>query len=421
MFRPGRFALPAAVRLCFPMKILVLNCGSSSIKFQVRDAEGEKLLCKGLIERIGEPQGAILVSSDSKKFQHQEELANHAVALDHMMRLLTSPELGILKSLSDVAAVGHRVVHGGESYSQSILIDDKAIETIDRLSSLAPLHNPPNLKGILACREVLPGVPQVAVFDTAFHQTMEPVAYIYPLPRELYEKYKIRRYGFHGTSHRYVHGRARRLAGLEGKPSRIITAHLGNGCSITAIKDGHVVDTSMGFTPLEGLVMGTRSGDIDSSLPLFLLEQGLSAKEIGAILQKKSGLLGLSNGKSNDMRYMLEHYNNPAEPLARLALDVYCYRLKKYIGAYTAALGGLDVLVFTGGVGENAVLVRSKTCEGLETLGIELDPDRNREGSRKEALITKDSSRAKAYVIPTDEELVIAEETLRLVNPAGAN
>jgi len=400
------------------MKILVLNCGSSSIKFQLRDAREEKLLCKGLIERIGEPEGAISVSSDSKKLERKEELANHAMALDHMIHLLTSPELGVLTSLTDISAVGHRVVHGGEEYSDSVLIDDKAIETIDRLSSLAPLHNPPNLKGILACREVLPGVPQVAVFDTSFHQTMPPVAYIYPLPRSLYDKYKIRRYGFHGTSHRYVHGRARIIAGLEGKPCKIITAHLGNGCSITAIKDGKVIDTSMGFTPLEGLVMGTRSGDIDASLPLFLMEQGLSAKEIGNILQKKSGLLGLCNGKSNDMRFMLDNYNNPAEPLARLALDVFCYRLKKYIGAYAAALGGMDVLVFTGGVGENSVLVRAKTCEGLEFLGVELDPARNQAGSRKESLITTDACRAKVFVVPTDEELVIAEETVRLVHPA---
>jgi acetate kinase len=400
------------------MKILVLNCGSSSIKFQLRDAREERLLCKGLIERIGEAQGAISVSADSKKLQRQEELPNHAVALDHMIHLLTSPELGVLRSLSDITAVGHRVVHGGEEYSESVLIDDQAIETIDRLSSLAPLHNPPNLKGILACREVLVGVPQVAVFDTAFHQTMPPVAYIYPLPRELYDKYKIRRYGFHGTSHRYVHGRARLVAGLEDKPSKIITAHLGNGCSITAIKDGKVMDTSMGFTPLEGLVMGTRSGDIDASLPLFLLEQGLSPKEIGGILQKKSGLLGLCNGKSNDMRFMLDNYDNPAEPLARLALDVFCYRLKKYIGAYAAVLGGLDVLVFTGGIGENAAPVRLKTCEGLEYLGVEIDPQRNQEGSRKEALITTDSARTRVFVIPTDEELVIAEETVRLVHPA---
>ena len=400
------------------MKILVLNCGSSSIKFQLRNANGERLLCKGLIERIGEAQGAISVSAGTQKLARQEEFSNHAAALDRMIDLLTSPDLGVLDNLSDIAAVGHRVVHGGEEYSDSVLIDDRAIETIDRLSSLAPLHNPPNLKGILACREVLPGVPQVAVFDTAFHQTMPPVAYIYPLPRELYEKFKIRRYGFHGTSHRYVHGRACSLAGLENRPSKIITAHLGNGCSITAIKNGKVIDTSMGFTPLEGLVMGTRSGDIDASLPLYLQEQGYSPREVGNLLQKKSGLLGLCNGKSNDMRYMLDHYDNDAEPLARLALDVFCYRLKKYIGAYAAALGGMDVLVFTGGIGENGTLVRTKTCEGLEFLGVDLDAKRNQEGSRKEALITTDSSRARVFVIPTDEELVIAEETVRLVQVA---
>jgi acetate kinase len=395
------------------MKILVLNCGSSSIKFQLRDKE--RLLCKGLIERIGEPQGAIVVSTDGQKLENKESLPNHAAALDHMIHLLTSPKLGVMKNLSEITAVGHRVVHGGEEYSDSALIDDKAIATIDKLSELAPLHNPPNLKGILACREVLPGVPQVAVFDTAFHQTMPPVAYTYPIPHELYEKHKIRRYGFHGTSHRYVHKRARIVAGLENKPCKIITAHLGNGCSITAIKDGKVIDTSMGFTPLEGLVMGTRSGDIDPWLPLHLLERGLPVKEVNNILQKKSGLLGLTNGKSNDMRFILDNYDNPSEPLVRLALDVFCYRLKKYIGAYTAALGGLDVLVFTGGIGENAVLVRAKTCEGLESLGIELCPKRNQEGSRKEALITTDQSRAKVFVIPTDEELVIAEETIRLV------
>jgi acetate kinase len=400
------------------MKILVLNCGSSSIKFQLRDAQEEKVLCKGLIERIGEStEGTISVTAGDQKVERKELLPNYAVALDHMNQLLTSPKLNVLQDLSEITAVGHRVVHGGEAYSESVLIDEKAIETIDKLSELAPLHNPPNLRGILACRQVMPGVPQVAVFDTAFHQTMPPVAYTYAVPRELYDKYRIRRYGFHGTSHRYVHGRARTIAGLDGKPSRIITAHLGNGGSITAIKDGSVIDTSMGFTPLEGLVMGTRSGDIDPSLPLLLLERGMSGKEINNMLQKQSGLLGLTGGKSNDMRFILENYDNPEVPLAHLALDVFCYRLKKYVGSYTAALGGLDVLVFTGGVGENAVQVRAKTCEGLECLGIELDPKRNKEGSRKEALITTDSSRAKAYVIPTDEELVIAEETVRLVKP----
>ena len=384
------------------MKILILNCGSSSIKFQLRDSKGEKLLCKGLIERIGEVHGAISISADSKKIELKEDLPNHAAALDHMIHLLTSPQLGVMKKLSDIVAVGHRVVHGGEAYSDSVLIDDQAIETIDKLSELAPLHNPPNLKGILACRELLPSIPQVAVFDTAFHQTMPPVDYTYAIPRELYEKYKIRRYGFHGTSHRYVHRRAAMLAKLEGKPSKIITAHLGNGCSITAIKDGSVIDTSMGFTPLEGLVMGTRSGDVDPSLPLLLFERGLSRKEVNDILQKKSGLLGLTGGKSNDMRYILEHYEALDEPLTRVALDVFCYRLKKYIGAYAAALGGLDVLAFTGGIGENAHLIRAKACEGLEFMGIEICPKRNQEGSRKEALISTASCRAKVFVIPTD-------------------
>lgn len=393
------------------MKILVLNCGSSSIKFQLRDARDEKVLCKGLIERIGEKKSAIILSLNGRKIEKDLYLPNHTIALNQMMDMLAGPELGILEKLSDIGAVGHRVVHGGEDYSDSVLIDDKAIETIDKLSSLAPLHNPPNLKGILACREVLPGVPQVAVFDTAFHQTMSPVAYMYALPRELYDKYKIRRYGFHGTSHRYVHGRAVHLAGLDGKPSKIITAHLGNGCSIAAILNGHVIDTSMGFTPLEGLVMGTRSGDIDASLPFFLEDCGV--KDSRGIFQKKSGLLGLSSGLSNDMRTLLENYDT--NPHAKLAVDVFCYRLKKYIGAYTAALGGLDVLVFTGGIGENASPVRAMTCQGLECLGISVDPVRNGEGSRKEALISKAGSKAQVYVVPTDEELVIAEETLRLM------
>jgi acetate kinase len=246
-------------------------------------------------------------------------------------------------------------------------------------------------------------------------------AYLYPVPYEWYERHAVRKYGFHGTSHRFVSARAIEMLGLKPEDSAVIVAHLGNGCSATAVRNGRSVDTTMGLTPLEGLVMGTRSGDIDASLPLFLLEQGLSVKEVGGILQKKSGLLGLCDGKSNDMRFMLENYDNPAEPLARLALDVFCYRLKKYIGAYAAAMGGMDVLVFTGGIGENAVLVRTRTCEGLEYLGVEIDPRRNQEGSRKEALITTDSARARVFVIPTDEELVIAEETVRLVRPARPN
>ena len=398
------------------MKILVLNCGSSSIKFQLRNSLDEKLVCKGLIENIGEPHGAIHISAGSKKLDRDQDLPNHAAALDQMIHLLTNPELGVLTSLADIIAVGHRVVHGGEEYSDSVLIDDQAIKTIDKLSALAPLHNPPNLKGIQACRKVLPKVPQVAVFDTAFHQTMPPVAYMYPLPRELYEKYKIRRYGFHGTSHRYVFGRANNLSGFTGHPSKIITAHLGNGCSITAIKDGKAIDTSMGFTPLEGLVIGTRCGYIDASLPCFLHEKGIAPKDFGSMFQKKSGLLGLSDGFSSNMRTLLDKY--ATNPNARLAVDVFCYRLKKYIGSYAAALGGVDVLAFTGGIGENADFIRQKSCEGLEFMGIEIDPKRNESGSRKEALISTDTGRVKVFVIPTDEELVIAEETLRLTRVA---
>ena len=401
------------------MIILVLNSGSSSIKFQLRETVGETVVGKGLVERIGEPNGAIHISgANGQKLDREMQLPNHTFALQHLMELLPSPELGCLRTLAEIKAVGHRVVHGGEAYSESVLLDDQAIKTIDELSALAPLHNPPNLKGILACRELLPGIPQVGVFDTAFHQTMPPVAYMYPLPRELYERFKIRRYGFHGTSHRYVHERTRRLAGLEGKPSRIITAHLGNGCSITAIKDGKAIDTSMGFTPLGGLVMGTRPGDIDATLPCYLHDQGMQPKDIRNMLQKKSGLMGLSGGLSNDMRVLLEQ--SAQNPNAKLAVDVFCYRLKKYIGAYTAALGGLDALAFTGGVGENADVIRARTCAGLECLGIELDPQRNEKGSRKEALISTDSSRVKVFVVPTDEEYVIAEETRRLVETAPA-
>jgi acetate kinase len=401
------------------MKILVLNCGSSSVKFQLRDSDLEKVICKGLIERIGEAKGQIHVSAASgNKIEREMELPDHTVALREMLGLLASKELAVLESLSDIKAVGHRVVHGGEAYSGSVLLDEQAIKTVDELSELAPLHNPPNLKGILACREVLPSIPQVGVFDTSFHQTMPPVSYMYALPLSLYEKYKIRRYGFHGTSHLYVHERARTLAGLDGKPSKIVTAHLGNGCSITAIRDGKVLDTSMGFTPLEGLVMGTRSGDIDASLPFFLFDRGMPEKDVINLFQKKSGLVGLSGGVSNDMRTLLE--KSDKDKNARLAVDVFCYRLKKYIGAYAAALGGLDVLAFTGGIGENAVAVRTKTCEGLECLGIVMDSKRNEQGSRKESLISTDSSRCKVYVVPTDEELVIGQETRKIVEELAA-
>ncbi|MFH0939923.1 MAG: acetate kinase [Planctomycetota bacterium] len=395
------------------MTMLILNCGSSSIKFQVRDQSGEELKCKGLIECIGEKTGAIKVSCGDKKVELNKVISDHTLALRELAKLLISPELGVMQSVNEIKAVGHRVVHGGEVYSDSVLIDDQAIHTIDKLSNLAPLHNPPNLKGILACRELLPDAPQVAVFDTAFHATLPEHAYIYPLPREFYEKHRIRRYGFHGTSHRYVSERARILAKLEDKPSKIITAHLGNGCSITAVKDGKSIETSMGFTPLCGLIMGTRPGLIDASIPHYLEDElGLSRKQVVEILQKKSGLLGISGGLSNDMRVLLDHYDS--NRLAKLAVDMFCYRLKSFIGRYAAVLGGVDVLVFTGGIGENAAKVRDMSCANLEFLGIILDPTRNEKGSGKEALISDSKANVKVFVIPTNEELVIARETRRL-------
>ncbi|MFH1024171.1 MAG: acetate kinase [Planctomycetota bacterium] len=396
------------------MFMLVLNCGSSSIKFQVRDDSGEALLCRGLIERIGEKEGAIKVTAENgRAVEEKLAIPDHVFALQRLAEILISPSLDIMGSVKEITSVGHRVVHGGEIYSDSVLIDKKAVDTIDKLSKLAPLHNPPNLRGIEACQALLPGVPQVAVFDTSFHATMPETTYIYPLPRELYEKHHIRRYGFHGTSHRYVSERAIALEGLEKKPSRIITAHLGNGCSITAIRDGKSVDTSMGFTPLGGLIMGTRTGDIDATLPFYLLDIGIAKKDVINILQKKSGLLGLSGGLSNDMRTLLDHYNN--NPLAKLAVDAFCYRLKRYIGSYVAALGGLDILIFTGGIGENAARVREIACEEMECLGITLDKEANADNARKERIISKKNERVKVYVIATNEELVIARETYRVV------
>ncbi|MCF7709488.1 MAG: acetate kinase [Verrucomicrobia bacterium] len=396
------------------MKILVLNSGSSSVKFQLRNSGCEELICKGLIERIGEKGGAVHIKfPDGRQHDEELDLEDHIKALDYLLKVLVKPELDILGSLSEIDAVGHRVVHGGESYSKSVLLNDEALKTIDELSGLAPLHNPPNLKGILACREILPNAPQVGVFDTAFHQTMPQSSFMYAIPRELYDKFGVRRYGFHGTSHSFIHTRARKLSGLDDKPSKIATAHLGNGCSIAAVLNGEVLDTSMGFTPLEGLVMGTRPGDIDPALISFLVEKGYELSEIMKLLQKKSGLLGLSNGLSNDMRTLLE--KSERDKNARLAFEVFCYRLKKYIGAYAAALGGLDVLVFSGGIGEGSAVVRNETCRGLEFLGIEIDEEKNNDGSGKEALISKDSSNVKVYVIPTNEELMIAKETELIV------
>ncbi|MBL7170376.1 MAG: acetate kinase [Candidatus Omnitrophica bacterium] len=373
------------------MKILVVNCGSSSIKYQLFEMPEEKVLAKGMLEKIGEKTADAI-------HDHHEGMRR------------------ILKDMHDIKAVGHRVVHGGEYFKESSIIDEKVLKIIEDYADLAPLHNPHNLTGIKAASQALPNVPQVASFDTAFHQTIPSYAYLYAIPYELYEKYRIRRYGFHGTSHRYV---ARRAAELENKGKydlNIITCHLGNGCSITAVKKGKSIDTSMGLTPLEGVVMGTRSGDIDPAIIFYLAERrGMKIKEINNLLNKKSGLLGFS-GISNDVREVRKAANK-GNKRAELALDIFCYRIKKYIGAYMAALGHVDTIVFTGGIGENADRLRREILEGLEELGIKLDKQINDKTHQCEALISSPDSRIKVWVIPTDEEARIAHDAYLLMEP----
>lgn len=395
------------------MKILVMNCGSSSIKFQLLNMDTETLLVKGSVSKIG-TRAAILIFNIPGQDQIKEvaEILDHQSALEKVLAILTGTKLGIIKDKSEITAIGHRVVHGGESYSGSVAIDDAVVEEIRNLIDLAPLHNPHNLKGIEVCRRLFPAVVQVAVFDTAFHQTMPQSSYIYPLPYVLYKRYKVRRYGFHGTSHFFVAHQCAEMLGKEYNSLRIITAHLGNGCSIAAIKDGKVLDTSMGFTPLEGLVMGTRCGDIDPSIITYIIaREDLSLHEANTLLNKHSGLSGIS-GVSNDMKDLTEAAEE--HPRAQLAIDIFCYRLKKYIAGYAGALGGVDALVFTGGIGENAAIVREKSCEGLEFMGLKLDKAKNATHRGKGEINTTDSS-AKILCIPTDEELVIARETKQIL------
>ncbi|MEW6534068.1 MAG: acetate kinase [Candidatus Auribacterota bacterium] len=391
------------------MKILVMNCGSSSIKFQLLNMDTETLLVKGGVSKIGTRSAILdLDIPGQEKIKEVAEILDHQSSLEKVLARLMSPELGIIKEKAEIKAIGHRVVHGGESYSGSVAIDDAVVEEIKNLIDLAPLHNPHNLKGIEVCRRIFPEVLQVAVFDTAFHQTMPQASYIYPLPYVLYKRYKVRRYGFHGTSHFYVAHQCAEMMGKEYSKLRIITAHLGNGCSITAIKDGKVLDTSMGFTPLEGLVMGTRCGDIDPSIITYIISrEDLSLHEANTLLNKHSGLSGIS-GVSNDMKDLSEAAAD--HPRAQLAIDIFCYRLKKYIAGYAGALGGVDALVFTGGIGENATMIREKACEGLEFMGLVIDKAKNA-GSRGKAEISIPDSPSKIYCIPTNEELVIARET----------
>ncbi|GHS89463.1 acetate kinase [Synergistales bacterium] len=396
------------------MKILVINCGSSSLKYQVFDMDNEEVLAKGLVERIGIEGSKIKhTKTGSDSITTETPIPDHKVAIKLVIDALLDQSHGVLKSLDELAAVGHRVVHAGEKFATSVKLDSKVMAALKECIPLAPLHNPANIMGIEAVTEVLPRVSQVGVFDTAFHQTMPEKAYIYPIPYGYYEKYGVRRYGFHGTSHFYV---ANRTAEILGKPIerlKIITCHMGNGSSITAVDGGKSVDTSMGFTPLAGVAMGTRSGDLDPAIFPFIAEtEKLSIKDVDSLLNKKSGLLGIS-GISSDLRD-IEEAAARGEPRAKLALQVLAYGVKKYIGAYAAAMGGLDVIAFTAGVGENSVTVRSMVCEGLEFMGVEIDAKKN-DVRGKETVISSDSSKVKVLVVPTNEELVIARDAKRLM------
>lgn len=397
------------------MKILVLNCGSSSIKYKLFDMTTKEVLAQGGIEKIGLVGSFLkLTLPNGEKKILEKDIPEHTAGIEFILNTLVSPEYGAIKSLDEINAVGHRMVHGGERFSESVLLNKEVLDAFIACNDLAPLHNPANLKGVNAVSAILPNVPQVGVFDTAFHQTMPDYAYMYAIPYELYEKYGVRRYGFHGTSHRYVSQRVCEFLGVDPKGKKIITCHIGNGGSISAIKDGKCIDTSMGLTPLEGLVMGTRSGDIDAGAVTFIMEkEGLNATGVSNLLNKKSGVLGVS-GVSSDMRE-LEAAVAAGNPKAILAEKMYFYRIKKYIGAYAAALGGVDIILFTGGVGENQANCRSEVCEGLEFMGVKIDLEKNKVRG-EEAIISADDSKATVAVIPTDEELMIASDTLAILN-----
>ena len=394
------------------MKILVINAGSSSLKYQLIDMADESVICKGLVERIGIEGSNIAHKIGGEKIEIKKPLKNHVEAIQLVLEVLQDKKYGAVSSMSEIGAVGHRVVHGGESFSRSVLIDDGVMDAIRDNIDLAPLHNPANIMGIEACRAVMPGTPMVAVFDTAFHQTMPKSSYIYALPYEVYEKYKVRRSGFHGPSHKFVAQQAAKMLGKPLEDIKLITCHLGNGSSVSAIKDGKVLDTSMGLTPLEGVPMGTRSGDLDPAILGFLMNKlNMNIDEMTAYLNKKSGILGIS-GISSDFRDLIAAAKEGNER-AQLGLDVFCYRVRKYIGAYAAAMGGVDAVVFTAGVGENNSGLRKKIMEGMEYLGFEIDDFQNENGSGAFAM-TKPSSRVCGLVIPTNEELMIARDTAEL-------
>lgn len=398
------------------MKILVLNCGSSSIKYKLFDMDKSEVIAQGGIEKIGMAGSFLkLTTPQGEKKTIEKEIPEHTLGVRFILDILTSDSYGVLKSLKELNAVGHRMVHGGEKFNKSVLLTSEVLEAFAACNDLAPLHNPANLKGVFAVKELLPDIPQVGVFDTAFHQTMPDYAFLYAIPYELYLKYGVRRYGFHGTSHRFVSSEVCKYLGIKPEGSRIITCHIGNGGSITAVKDGKSIDTSMGLTPLEGIMMGTRSGDIDAGAVTFLMEkEGLDGRGVMNLLNKESGLLGIS-GASSDMREVtasLESGNKRAE----LAKKMYAYRIKKYIGAFAAAMGGVDIIVFTGGVGENRHEVREAVCQDMEFLGVKLDKEANSSIMfGKDGIISTPDSKVKVVVLPTDEELMIASDTLSLV------
>ncbi|TMV51225.1 acetate kinase [Paenibacillus mesophilus] len=395
------------------MNVLVINAGSSSVKYQLFDMTNETVLARGKVERIG-METAMLTHEPAGKLEIREvsEILDHTTAIRKVLRILTDPKEGVLVSLEDVHAVGHRVVHGGESFSGSVLIDEGVKQEIKRLFDLAPLHNPGALTGILAVEANLPHITQVAAFDTAFHQTMPAVSFRYPIPNVFYKKHRVRRYGFHGTSHQYVSGRVAELCGRPLDQMKMITCHIGNGASVTAIMNGHSFDTSMGMTPLEGLMMGTRSGDIDPAIVPFAMDkEDLSLNEVNSMLNKHSGLFAVSGGMG-DMREIIEAAQE-GDRNAKLAFDMYEYRLRKYIGAYAAAMNGFDALVFTAGVGENSSLLRKSVCDQLSFLGIKLDDEANEKKSGGDRIISTPDSRIEVWVIPTNEELMIARDTFR--------
>ena len=397
------------------MNVLVINCGSSSLKYQLISSESEEVLAKGLCERIGIDGSAITHQpAGGEKVTTEVPMPDHTAAVKYVIEKLTDPKVGVVKSLDEIDAVGHRIVHGGEKFNTSVIIDDEVIKAIEECNDLAPLHNPANLIGINSCRKIMPNVPMVAVFDTAFHQTMPKKAYLYGLPYEYYEKYKVRRYGFHGTSHDFVSQRAAEMLGKKREDLKIIVCHLGNGASITAVDHGRSVDTSMGLTPLEGLIMGTRSGDIDPAIISFIADkEDMSADDMINICNKKSGVLGLSGGISSDFRDLAAAADSGDQKCID-ALETYAYRVAKYIGSYMVAMKGVDAIVFTAGIGENNCQMRDAVCRYLEWMGTSVDPEKNKIRG-EEVILSKPEDKIAIMVVPTNEELAIARETVRLV------